>query len=61
MAKKNKKPKSNSSDKEQLADELDFTSGFGGFPSDVEFTRNIGCASNSKKKDYQNIYLILNL
>lgn len=53
MAKKNIKTKDKSSEKEkeQMADEFDFTDGFGGIPSDVEFSKNIGCASNSKKKD----------
>lgn len=52
MAKKNNKSKTKSveKDKDQMAEEYDFTEGFGGIPSDVEFSRNIGCASNSKKK-----------
>jgi len=53
MAKKNIKTltKSSKKEKEQETDEVDFSDGFGGIPSDVNFTRNIGCASNSKKKD----------
>lgn len=53
MAKKNIKSKSKTSekDKERIADEFDYSEGFGGIPSDVDFSRNIGCASNSKKKD----------
>jgi len=51
MAKKNNKSKDKDSKKEKMADEFDYTDGFGGIPSDVQFSRNIGCASNSKKKD----------
>jgi hypothetical protein len=50
--KKNKnQPKSSEKVKEQKVDEIDFSEGFGGIPSDVDFNRNIGCASNSKKKN----------
>ena len=35
--------------KENEAEEWDFSEGFGGIPDDVELTRNIGCASDSKK------------
>jgi len=52
MAKKKNNTQSKSSEKEKEleVDEFDFSEGFGGIPSDVEFTKNIGCASNSKKK-----------
>jgi len=36
--------------KEEEAVEFDYSEGFGGFPDDVDLTKNIGCASNSKKK-----------
>jgi hypothetical protein len=36
---------------EQEAEEWDFSEGFGGIPENVDLTRNIGCASNSKSKD----------
>lgn len=35
---------------EKEAEEWDFSEGFGGIPDDVDLTRNIGCASESKKK-----------
>ena len=35
--------------KENEAEEWDFSEGFGGIPDDVDLTRNIGCASDSKK------------
>lgn len=35
---------------EKEAEEWDFSEGFGGIPDDVNLTRNIGCASESKKK-----------
>ena len=35
--------------KEEEAEEWDFSEGFGGIPDDVDLTRNIGCASDSKK------------
>ncbi|MFD2035880.1 hypothetical protein ACFSKL_13840 [Belliella marina] len=35
--------------KEKEAEEWDFSEGFGGIPDDVDLTRNIGCASDSKK------------
>ncbi|MCH7397286.1 hypothetical protein MM236_04770 [Belliella sp. DSM 107340] len=34
---------------EEEAEEWDFSEGFGGIPDDVDLTRNIGCASDSKK------------
>ena len=37
--------------KETLADEWDFSEGFGGIPENVSLTKNIGCASNSGSKD----------
>jgi hypothetical protein len=37
-------------EKEEIAEEWDFSEGFGGIPEDVDLTKNIGCASNSKKK-----------
>jgi hypothetical protein len=35
---------------EKLAEEWDFSEGFGGIPQDVDLTKNIGCASSGKKK-----------
>jgi hypothetical protein len=37
--------------KETLADEWDFSEGFGGIPENVSLTKNIGCASNSGHKN----------
>lgn len=36
---------------ENLAEEWDFSEGFGGIPEDVDLTKNIGCASSGKKKN----------
>ncbi|WP_304516633.1 hypothetical protein [Cecembia rubra] len=36
--------------KEKLAEEWDFSEGFGGIPQELELTKNIGCASDGKKK-----------
>jgi hypothetical protein len=38
---------------EEEAEAWDFSEGFGGIPQDVELTRNIGCASDSKKGKLQ--------
>lgn len=38
---------------EEEAEEWDFSEGFGGIPDDVDLTRNIGCASDSKKGKIQ--------
>lgn len=38
---------------EEQAEEWDFSEGFGGIPDDVDLTRNIGCASDSKKRKNQ--------
>lgn len=46
--------KKDKEDKEEQAEEWDFSEGFGGIPDDVDLTRNIGCASNSKKKPEEN-------
>lgn len=35
---------------EEFADDWDFSEGFGGIPEDVDLTKNIGCASDGKKK-----------
>jgi hypothetical protein len=40
--------------KETLADEWDFSEGFGGIPENVSLTKNIGCASNSGHKNKKN-------
>ncbi|AFL83861.1 hypothetical protein Belba_1227 [Belliella baltica DSM 15883] len=44
-----KKEDQNKPKKEDEAEEWDFSEGFGGIPDDVDLTRNIGCASDSKK------------
>ena len=36
-------------EQKEEAEEWDFSEGFGGIPDDVDLTRNIGCASDSKK------------
>lgn len=36
--------------KETLAEEIDFSEGFGGIPENVSLTKNIGCASISGDK-----------
>jgi len=46
---KNKVPKKKKPTKEMSA-EWDLSEGFGGIPEDVDFTKNIGCVSNSIKK-----------
>ncbi|GGZ20148.1 hypothetical protein GCM10007049_10870 [Echinicola pacifica] len=48
MAKKKKEKKSEK--KPEVAEEWDLEEGFGGIPDDVDLTKNIGCASNNKKK-----------
>ena len=48
---KEKKVKRPKNQKETLADEWDFSEGFGGIPENVSLTKNIGCASNSGHKD----------
>jgi|GEM_PF-2439232 hypothetical protein len=50
MAKK-KQDTPQKSPKENLAEEWDFSEGFGGIPENVSLTKNIGCASNSMDKD----------
>lgn len=50
MAKK-KPAKVQKVQKETLAEEIDFSEGFGGIPENVSLTKNIGCASNSGDKD----------
>ncbi|MBS9523424.1 hypothetical protein KIH41_14275 [Litoribacter ruber] len=35
--------------KEDLAEEWDFSEGFGGLPDDADLTGNIGCASGRRK------------
>ncbi|WP_168196215.1 hypothetical protein [Echinicola soli] len=45
MSKKDKKKQ------QEEAAEWDLSEGFGGIPEDVELTKNIGCASNSRKKN----------
>ncbi len=40
--------------KEEVAEDWDFSDGFGGIPDNVDLTKNIGCASNSKKKKRDN-------
>jgi hypothetical protein len=42
--------KNNNNDKEDFADELDFSEGFGGIPDNVNLTHNIGCVPDQKKK-----------
>lgn len=32
------------------SEEWDFSEGFGGIPGEVDLTKNVGCASGSKKK-----------
>ncbi|MCR9016267.1 hypothetical protein [Aquiflexum gelatinilyticum] len=48
---KEKKVKRPKNQKETLADEWDFSDGFGGIPENVSLTKNIGCASNSGDKN----------
>lgn len=42
--------KSGQHEEEEFAEEWDFSEGFGGIPEDVDLTKNIGCASDGKKK-----------
>lgn len=52
---KKKQNKTQNFQKEPLADEWDFSEGFGGIPENVSLTKNIGCASNSGHKDKKTI------
>lgn len=47
---KKKELKEKKSNPEALAEEWDFSEGFGGIPENVSLTKNIGCASNSSSK-----------
>ena len=47
---KKKENKEEKSKKETLAEEWDFSEGFGGIPENVSLTKNIECASNSADK-----------
>lgn len=44
MGRNQKKPE------EELATEWDFSDGFGGLPSEVDLTQNLGCVPDRKKK-----------
>ncbi|MGY6522165.1 MAG: hypothetical protein ACXIUD_10570 [Mongoliitalea sp.] len=48
MESKKKNPPKNSEQNSSLEEEITFD--FGGLPSDISLTKNIGCASNTKSK-----------
>ena len=50
MMVRKKDKKEQKAQKENLAEDWDFSEGFGGIPENVSLTKNIGCASTSGHK-----------
>lgn len=51
--KSKKKTDTPNANKTLAIEEVDFSGDFGGIPSDISLTKNIGCAADSKPKEKQ--------